>query len=56
MQFKVRWKDFPDEKDKTWASFNDLHINNTVNTVFQEWLQKKINSTADPTQWKKLVR
>ena len=55
IQFRIRWKDYPDERDKTWSSFANLHANGTVNIIFQEWLQQKMKEDKDP-KWKSYIR
>lgn len=46
LEFKIRWKDYPDEQDKTWANFKDINFNGT-NIVFQEWIRDIINHDSD---------
>ena len=56
IQFRIRWKDYPDEKDKTWSTFADLHANGTINTIFQEWLQETMKTDTKPERWNKYIR
>jgi len=54
-RFLVRWKDYPDEKDKTWQSFEDFNSNGSINTVFQEWLEQHMLFDND-VKWKTYIK
>lgn len=54
-RFLVRWKDYPDDKDKTWQSFEDFNSNGSVNTVFQQWLEQHMLFDNDE-RWKSYIK